>query len=83
LKEEHAKILDVIETSQPEVMTPAEVAELFRVPESWVYEKVRPRCKDPLPVRRVGKYLRFDRAKVLAWFHGTPAPVSKKSGRKT
>lgn len=54
-----------------EILTPSEVAELFRVPESWVYEKSRRRCKDPLPVHRIGKYLRFHRAEVLDWFSRT------------
>lgn len=54
-----------------EILTPTEVAELFRVPETWVYEKSRRRCKDPLPVHRIGKYLRFHRAEILDWFGRT------------
>ncbi len=36
-----------------------EVAELLQVPSSWVYEHRRPRCGNPLPHMRIGKYLRF------------------------
>ena len=60
-----------------EILTPEEVAALFRVNPSWVYEKSRRRCKDPLPVHRIGKYLRFHRAEVLEWF-GRTSNVGKK-----
>lgn len=54
-----------------EILTPAETAELLRVPESWVYEKSRRRCKDPLPCHRIGRYVRFHRAEILEWFGRT------------
>jgi predicted DNA-binding transcriptional regulator AlpA len=37
----------------------------------WVHMKCRRRCKDPLPAHRVGKYIRFKRSEVLAWFDST------------
>jgi len=51
-----------------EILTPEEVAILLRVQPTWVYEKTRSRSRDPLPVHRIGKYLRFHRAEVLEWF---------------
>jgi hypothetical protein len=36
-----------------------EVAALLHVPTSWVYDHVRPDCSNPLPVIKIGKYLRF------------------------
>ncbi len=36
-----------------------EVAALLNVRTSWVYDHVRHGCSDPVPVVRVGKYLRF------------------------
>jgi len=36
-----------------------EVAALLHVPTSWVYDHVRPGCSNPLPVIKIGKYLRF------------------------
>ncbi len=58
-----------------EILTPAEVAARLRVPESWVYEKTRARCRKPIPTMRLGRYVRFDWAAVLAWLgDGAGAP---------
>lgn len=51
-----------------EILTPEEVAALLRVSLTWVYEKSRRRQKNPLPTVRIGRYLRFSRTAVLAWF---------------
>lgn len=53
-----------------DILTPAELAKRLKVDVSWVYEKSRPRGKftgEPLPVLRVGKYLRFAWPDVVAW----------------
>ena len=50
-----------------ELLTVKEVAELLRVPVSWVYERTRKRSLDRLPGIRLGKYWRFRQAEVLAW----------------
>jgi excisionase family DNA binding protein len=44
-----------------------EVAELFRVPVSWVYEHTRRRSPNRIPGFRLGKYWRFRKSDVLAW----------------
>ena len=54
-----------------EILTPEEVAAFLRVPKSWVYEKTRERQRNPLPVFKIGRYLRFDRAAVIAWLQST------------
>lgn len=67
----------------PEILTPEEVAALLRVQPSFIYEKSRRRCKDPLPTHRVGKYLRFEKSEVLDWFARTlNAAGAKKKGRR-
>jgi hypothetical protein len=38
-----------------------------RVPKSWVYEKTRGRSRDPLPVMRIGKYMRFHWPEIVVW----------------
>lgn len=48
-------------------LTPAEVADWLRVPESWVYEKTRRRCPNPLPCWRIGKYVRFSKYAIQQW----------------
>ena len=49
------------------LLTVEEVAELLRVPPSWVYERTRKRGVDRIPGFRLGKYWRFREADVLAW----------------
>jgi hypothetical protein len=36
-----------------------ELAERWAVPQTWIRERVRARCEDPLPHVRFGKYVRF------------------------
>jgi hypothetical protein len=75
-KTENAKsvTLPVIEKppeTSPGLLTPAELAARLRVNESWIREKTRERARvrdsDPLPVVRLGKYVRFSWPAVEAW----------------
>lgn len=50
-----------------QLLTIQEVAELLRVPVSWVYERVRKRSLGRLPAYRLGKYWRFREADIHAW----------------
>jgi hypothetical protein len=59
-----------------ELLTPAQLAELLHVPQSWIYEQTRERSKtradvngEPLPCVRLGKYLRFCWADVVDWLN--------------
>src|SRR6266478_197605 len=55
-----AQSLSVVRERNPAaLLTVPEVAALLHVPRSWIYDHVRPGCSDPLPVIRIGKYLRF------------------------
>jgi predicted DNA-binding transcriptional regulator AlpA len=47
----------------------AEIAQLFKVPISWVYERTRRRGIDRMPHFKLGKYLRFSIEEVLEWLH--------------
>jgi predicted DNA-binding transcriptional regulator AlpA len=49
------------------IITPEEVAARLKVPESWVDEKTRARCRNPMPVLRLGRYIRFDWSAVINW----------------
>ncbi len=49
------------------LMTVADVAELLKVPVSWVYEHTRRRSIERIPGFRLGKYWRFRESDVLAW----------------
>jgi hypothetical protein len=44
---------------QFEVLTAEELASRWRVPQSWIREGTRSRCKDVIPHYRLGKYTRF------------------------
>jgi hypothetical protein len=50
-----------------EIITPEELAIRLKVPPGWVYEKRRPRCKNPIPAVPLGKIIRFDWAAVVVW----------------
>ena len=53
--------------TRAQLLNIAEVAELLKVPESWVYDRTRRRSADRIPGFRLGKYWRFREADVLAW----------------
>jgi len=50
-----------------ELLTVQEVAEILKVPKSWVYDRTRRRGAQRLPFLRLGKYLRFEESAVRAW----------------
>jgi excisionase family DNA binding protein len=54
-------------TTAGSLLTIKEVAELLRVPVSWVYERTRSRASDRIPGFRLGKYWRFREADLLKW----------------
>ncbi len=49
------------------LLTVEEVAEMLRVPKSWVYERTRQRSLGRIPGFRLGKSWRFREADVLEW----------------
>lgn len=59
----HEKVMASDET----ILTIQDVAELLRVPVSWVYDRLRGNVRDRLPGYKLGKYWRFRRLEVLAW----------------
>ena len=55
--------------SHDELLTVAEVAELLKVPVSWVYERTRRSGVERIPHLKLGKYLRFHACEVREWLH--------------
>jgi hypothetical protein len=49
-----------------DIITPEELAARLKVPDYWVYEKTRGRCRNPIPCLRLGRYVRFDWVAVAA-----------------
>jgi predicted DNA-binding transcriptional regulator AlpA len=56
-----------------DLLTPEELAGRLKVGVSWVYEQTRRRgCvrnSDPLPYRKMGRYLRFSWTEVIEWLN--------------
>ena len=51
-----------------ELLTPQELGELLKKPISWIYEKRRPRCSNPIPALPMGRgSLRFQWSAILTW----------------
>jgi excisionase family DNA binding protein len=63
-----------------DILTPEELAARLKVPDSWVYEKTRGRCRNPIPCLRLGRYVRFDWTSVAAWLTA-PAPQDTRPAR--
>ena len=54
-----------------DILTSAELAGLLKVKESWLREKTRKRCRNPIPYLKLGKYIRYDWNAVSAWLQST------------
>ena len=61
------------ERKESHLLTVQDVAHRLQVPVSWVYEHTRPRCSNPLPCIKLGKYLRFCSADIMNYLRSTPA----------
>ena len=51
------------------LLTVEEMAEMLKVPKSWVYGQTRQTGPGAIPRLKVGKYLRFDYQAVMDWLH--------------
>ena len=56
-------------TKTNRLLLPEELAQFLNVPVSWVTNHAAPSAKNPLPVKRVGRLLRFDIVEVLEWLN--------------
>jgi|SRR5580704_13893264 excisionase family DNA binding protein len=56
-----------VERAEAQLLTIRDVAEILRVPVSWVYGRMRKRSREQLPAFRLGKYWRFRYDEVSAW----------------
>lgn len=52
-----------------DILTLREVSRRLKVSDRWVYEKTRRRTPDPLPVIRIGRYVRFHWPTIVRWLH--------------
>jgi hypothetical protein len=63
--------------SPADILTPEQLAERLHVKVGWVYEKMRPRQPHPLPVIKMGRYLRFSWPAVALWLESLQRNVPK------
>ena len=63
-----------------ELMTVEEVAQMLRVPCSWVYARTSGESADSLPFLKIGRHLRFRRAEIEHWLESCHRNALKPSG---
>lgn len=51
----------------PKLMSPVEVAGMLGVSVRFVYERTTRNTTDPLPFRKIGKFVRFFEHEITAW----------------
>ncbi len=56
-----------------ELLTLREAASLLKVAPSFLYARTR---VNAVPVKRIGRLIRFDRAELEAWISGQPTDLS-------
>ena len=60
-------VLNMPSTQSSPWLTVTELARFLSVPPSWIYSRTYRGARDPLPYKRVGRWLRFDIGEVQAW----------------
>ena len=48
-------------------LTVSQLARVLSVPPSWIYARTYRGARDPLPYKRLGRWLRFDIDEIHAW----------------
>jgi hypothetical protein len=54
-------------TTEKTLLLPYEMAKILRVSPAWVRTHAAPSCKNPIPTKRIGRFIRFDPDEVFAW----------------
>jgi len=67
-----------------EILIPEELSERLKVPVTWIYDKQRTRCKNKIPSKPMGRYIRFDWDEVVKWLEAQSniTPSESKSGAR-
>lgn len=51
------------------LLTIKELADLLKIPVSWIYSRTRIKSEDSIPCVRIGKYVRFVEEEVIEWIN--------------
>jgi excisionase family DNA binding protein len=62
-----------------ELLTVEEVAQLLKVPTSWVYDRCRESASAQLPHMKLGKYLRFRKSDLFRYLENLQRGDSRKA----
>jgi hypothetical protein len=60
-------VFQMLQPTDLETSLPEELPERLKVPVSWIFEKRRSRCKNPIPAIPMGKVVRFNWSAVVKW----------------
>lgn len=63
-----------------ELLSAEELAELLKVPVSWIYNATRGRAKQKIPHIKVGRYTRFQESAVREWLESQKKAYPKRKG---
>ena len=61
------------------LLTVDEMAESLKVPKSWLYSRTRETGPEAMPRIKVGKYIRFEKDKVMEWLQNQQAEIEKEA----
>ena len=82
-KKDVIAVLPIAGGIPPEDLIPIEeLAKRLHQTESWVREKCRRRCSNPIPVWNLGRHLLFDWTQVSEWICNNPRPVHARHRRR-
>ncbi len=71
----NAKTLSGAGVPEQDLLTPAQLSAWLQVPLCWPYNKLREPSETPLPVIKLGRYLRFSRKAVQQWLESQSVAV--------
>lgn len=75
--------LSITSGISPENLIPVEeLARRLHQTKSWVREKCRRRCPNPIPVFNLGRHLLFDWVQVSEWIRNAPRPIHARHHRQ-
>lgn len=73
-----------MDKTHSKLVTVDELAEILRVPRSWIYDRTR-QGQEAIPFIRLGAYVRFDAEEVISFFktHGTKSIINHRNTETT
>jgi predicted DNA-binding transcriptional regulator AlpA len=70
--------MSAVEQDDLELLDAQQIAELFKVPLTWVQQATRKRFRNPIPHFKIGHYVRFREADIREWLEKQKRDSAKK-----